>query len=153
MKSFDVPLGTSDIDLYFACDPLKIVTLVGRIQQSDLVGKFETISVAYDSLAPCFFLLARNPSAFDCPVAPMQDIATTKVDAEGTFTVELPNFTTNPVLSGADGFEFSIRKGYLEPESKDFQSPTHSMKIASSYPKDLIFIPRKIQIGSITQLR
>ncbi len=147
MKEFDVSIGTSNVVLDFTCNKLKGVTLVGRVQQVDLSGNSQTISIAYDTVGPCIFLDTCKGACFiSCIGPPISHIATANLQADGTFKIELPDFSADPVASRYRDahFEFSIGKGiHLEPEAKEFRSPSIGLIVASSYPDSLIFVPHK----------
>jgi hypothetical protein len=126
MKEFDVSLGTSNVELAFACDVLKSVTLAGRVV--DLGGNTGTISVAYDTVGPCLFLdtldICADGCFFDCMGPPIPNMATAQLKAEGTFKIELPDFSADPIASSFRdaGFDFLVhgtRWTHLEPESKE----------------------------------
>jgi hypothetical protein len=150
MKEFDVSLGISNVELAFSFEKLKSVTVVGRVRQVDQGGKSGTISVDYDTICPCMFLdtCTDNACIINCIGPPIPDIATAKLEPDGSFQIELPDFSADPIASGYldAGFEFFTpgRQGtHLEPESKDFQSQSIDLRIAPSYPSNLIFVPRK----------
>jgi hypothetical protein len=44
IKEFDVPVEKADIELQFACDPLKTVTLRGRVKYVDIIGPNDPLS-------------------------------------------------------------------------------------------------------------
>jgi hypothetical protein len=161
MKEFDVSLGTSNVELTFACEALKSVTLVGRVEQVDLGGKSGTISVAYDTVGPCLFLdTCTGGCPINCVGPPMPGIATAKLEADGAFKIQLPDFSADAIASGYSdaGFRFLVHGTQwvqMEPESKDFQSPSRGLRIASSYPRGLVFLPKKwdpSQIGEKSSL-
>ena len=149
MKEFDVSVGTSNVELAFACEVLKTVTLVGRVQLVDLGGKTGTISVAYDSVGPCLFLSTCTDGCFfDCMGPAIPKIATGQLKADGTFKIELPDFSADPIASGFRdaGFDFlahGARWIHLEPEAKEFRSSRIGLRVAPSYPSDLLFIPHQ----------
>lgn len=124
MKEFDVSVGTSNVELPFACEALKTVTLVGRVQQVDLGGKLGTISVAYDTAGPCLFLsTCTNGCFFDCVGPTIPKIATGQLKLDGTFEIELPDFSADQIASGFRdaGFDFLVhgtRWTHLEPKSR-----------------------------------
>jgi hypothetical protein len=149
MKEFDVSVGTSNVELAFACEALKTVTLVGRVQLVDLGGKTGTISVAYDSVGPCLFLSTCTDGCFfDCMGPAIPKIATGQLKADGTFKIELPDFSADPIASGFRdaGFDFlahGARWIHLEPEAKEFRSSRIGLRVAPSYPSDLLFVPHQ----------
>jgi len=56
LKQFDVAVARADIDLPFACAPLKTVTLHGRVKHVDSVGPM-TLSVDYEGMIACFWVV------------------------------------------------------------------------------------------------
>jgi hypothetical protein len=75
------------------------------------------------------------------------DIASAEVAPDGAFKVRLPNFAVDPFVSGDSSAEFVLyltdRNVTLEARAEESQfSIMHGLKVAPSYPSDLIFVPR-----------
>jgi len=142
MKEFDVPVEKSDIELQFACDPLKTVTLLGRVKSVDIIGPM-TLSVNYSGMISCLWRDDSKSEWFvSCSGLDIAGIATAEVAPDGSFKIELPDFNNDPIVSNADrelDFWLSGIKGvpFLVPES----SPTDTFKVAASYPAEVIFVP------------
>jgi len=135
-KEFDLQFGGANGELEFTCDTLKNVTLAGRVRQVDMGGKSATISVAYDAQWPCFFLTYCKERF--CQVSCAWQgipIGTARVESDGTFKFELPDFSADPIA--ADGaFSFFIHTGKRTVSLE-------SLRTAPSYPGDLTLVPRK----------
>jgi hypothetical protein len=142
IKEFDVPVEKSDIELQFACDPLKTVTLLGRVKSVDIIGPM-TLSVNYSGMISCLWRDDSKSEWFvSCSGLDIAGIATAEVAPDGSFKIELPDFNNDPIVSNADrelDFWLSGIKGvpFLVPES----SPTDTFKVAASYPAEVIFVP------------
>lgn len=147
--TFDIPLHeASDIEESFVCSSLATVSLVGQINQATLRRK-RPVEVRLDYLASwaCgFFGLS------DCMV-PQVSLGTANPDAQGTFRIDLPDFSADPVSSDLDGgaeIQLVLREvktwnliAFLEPEVETWQSPGRGLKIVPSYPENLVFLARK----------
>lgn len=161
MKKFDITLSTSSVVVPYECDKTKNVTLFGRIQQVDW-GIQSAISVEYVGPLGGFFSVCKDLCRTGAGVfVSIPEIATAEVGADGTFKIELPDFgadaITSRVNSGSE-FQFLLRDialapGYpnyrtigLEPELEDLLGPRLGLKIATSYPSDLIFVPYKYDL-------
>jgi hypothetical protein len=142
MKEFDVPVENSDIELQFACDPLKTVTLRGRVKSVDIIGPMR-LSVDYSGMIACLWRDdSKSEWLVSCSGLDIAGIATAEVAPDGSFKIELPDFSNDPIVSYADrelDFWLSGIKGlpFLVPES----SPTSTFKVAASYPTEVIFVP------------
>jgi len=142
MKEFDVPVEKSDIDLQFACDPLKTVTLRGRVKSVDIIGPM-ILSVNYSGMIACLWRDdSKSEWLVSCSGLDIAGIATAEVAPDGSFSIELPDFNNDPIVSHADrelDFWLSGIKGmpFLVPES----SPTNTFKVAASYPAEVMFVP------------
>jgi hypothetical protein len=142
IKEFDVPVEKSDIELQFACDPLKTVTLRGRIKSVDIIGPM-TLSVDYAGMIACSWADATGLAfSGSCSGLDIKGVATAEVAPDGSFEIELPDFTNDPTVSHAGqelDFWISGIKGmpFLVPES----SPRNTFKVAASYPAEVIFVP------------
>jgi len=142
MKGFDVPVEEADIELQFACDPLKTVTLRGRVKSVDMIGPM-TLSVDYSGMIACLWRDdSKSGWLVSCSGLDIKGVATAEVAPDGSFEIELPDFNNDPIVSHARrelDFWLSGIKGmpFLVPES----SPTNTFKIAGSYPAEVIFVP------------
>jgi hypothetical protein len=142
IKEFDVPIEKSDIELQFACDPLKTVTLRGRVKSVDIIGPM-MLSVDYSGMIACSWEDATELERIgSCSGLDIKGVATAEVAPDGSFKIELPDFDNDPIVSHAYrelDFWLSGIKGmpFLVPES----SPTNSFKVAASYPAEVIFVP------------
>jgi hypothetical protein len=158
MKEFDIALSTSSVELPYACDKLKSVTLVGRVQQVDW-GVQSVVSVQYVSPLGGFFSVCKVACRVGNGIfISIPEIATADVGTDGTFEIKLPDFSDDPVtsrVSAGAAFEFVLndtvlspghsnyRHISLEPELEDLHGPMAGLRIAQSYPSDLIFVPRR----------
>jgi hypothetical protein len=144
IKEFDVPVEKSDIELQFACDPLRTVTLRGRVKSVDIIGPM-TLSVDYSGMIACLWADAIATGFVritSCSGLDIKAVATAEVAPDGSFKIELPDFNNDPIVSHADrelDFWLSGIKGmpFLVPET----SPTNTFKVAASYPAEVIFVP------------
>lgn len=141
-------LESAGMQEYFVCTPLSTISLIARVPSTFLKGK-NPLEVRFDytALWACrFFGFA------DCAV-PQIEIGTVEPDADGTFEIELPDLSSDPISSEAEGgaeFQFVLREvktwnrvASLEPETKTLLTPGGGLKIASSYPRNLLFAARK----------
>lgn len=143
MKRFDVQVEKSDIELEFTCDPLKTVRFHGRVEGVE-VGDTARISVDYVSMDTLtwFYDSKGLNGSFAAPL--IHEVAAAAVALDGTFNLELPDFSADPIVSGDRnaGFDFHI-SGLNEPYLLDPQSPEGtamgSIPVAPSYPAELVF--------------
>jgi hypothetical protein len=142
IKEFDIPIENSDVELQFACDPLKRVTLRGRVKYVDIIGPM-TLSVDYSGMIACLWADAcKKGCIVSCSGLDVSRVATAEVAPDGSFEIELPDFNNDPIVSGSSrelDFWLSGVKGmpFLVPES----SPGSTFKVAASYPDEVIFVP------------
>lgn len=143
IEEFDAPIGKSDIELHYACDPLKTLTLRGRVNSIHIVGPM-TLSVDYEGMIACTWADATmKERLFSCSGLDISKVATAEVSPDGSFEVELPDFNNDPVASHASHELALWLRGIKEmppllmPES----SPRNSFKFAASYPDEVIFVP------------
>ena len=142
IKEFDVPVEKADIELQFACDPLKNVTLRGRVKSVDIIGPM-TLSVNYSGLIACSWADATTPERLtSCSGLDIAGVATAEVAPGGSFKIELPDFSHDPIFSESSrylDFWLSGIKGmpFLVPES----SASNRFEVADSYPAEVIFVP------------
>jgi hypothetical protein len=149
IATFDIPilnlLGTGES---FSCSPASTVTLVGQISAASLPrNRDATVSVDYMAGWACrFFGFA------DCMV-PQIPFGTAKPDAEGIFKIELPDLSMDSNLSNLeDGTDLQLilrdAKTYnvlafLEPESDALRTASGNLRIATSYPQNVVFVARR----------
>jgi hypothetical protein len=142
IKEFDVAVEKSDIELQFACDPLKTVTLRGRVKSVDIIGSM-TLSVDFSGLIACRWADATDlERIISCSGLDIKGLATAEVAPDGSFTIELHDFNNDPIVSDANrdlDFWLSGIKGmpFLVPES----SASNTFEVATSYPAEVIFVP------------
>jgi hypothetical protein len=148
ITTFDIPIQEfSDIQESFSCSALRTVTLVGQISPAIQLRKRDTmVSVDYVAAWACDFFGLR-----DCMV-PQISLGTTKLDAEGVFKIELPDFSADAIASDSDGgaeLQLILREtktfniiAFLEPESETLRANGGTLKISSFYPQNLIFAER-----------
>jgi hypothetical protein len=143
IREFDVPVEKTDIELQFACDPLKTVTLRGRVRYVDIIGPMR-LSVDYMGMIACFWADETMQWRFiSCSGLDIKGVATAEVAPDGSFEIELPDFNNDPVASHANRDLYFWLSGIKEvppllvPES----SPTNTFKFAASYPVEVIFVP------------
>lgn len=144
LKQFDVPVEKADIELSFACAPLKTVTLHGRVKHVDSTGPM-TLSVDYEGMIACLWP-SEDPTRdyfFSCSGIDISHVATAQVAPDGSFKIELPDFSNDPIASDASHTLAFWLKGIkqvpplLVPES----STSNSFEFAASYPGEVIFVP------------
>lgn len=142
IKEFDIPVENSDVELPFACDPLKTVTLRGRVKHVDITQPM-TLSVDYSGMITCLWADAcKKGCAGSCSGLDISRVATAEVALDGSFEIKLPDFNNDPIVSRSSrelDFWLSGAKGmpFLVPES----SPRNTFKVAGSYPKEVTFVP------------
>src|SRR4029077_16752305 len=79
IEEFDAPIGKSDIELHYACDPLKTVTLRGRVKSVHIIGPM-TLSVDYMGLIACHWADATTLLRFySCSGLDISGVATAEV--------------------------------------------------------------------------
>jgi hypothetical protein len=122
--TFDVAVDTTDLALPFTCTPLRNVILTGRVKGIDSDSLPGTITATYN---------------FDA-IAQSETVATGEVHADGSFKIDLPDFSVDPTLSGHLG-EFQLDLNHsivLEPELEEWQM--HGLRVASGYPNSLVLV-------------
>lgn len=144
MKTFDIPVEKSDIELQFACDPLDTISFHGRVKGVE-VGSSATISASYNEAGICMWLDgAKDRWAGSCMGPQIGGIASAVVASDGTFKLELPDFDSDPIFGGG---ELEFRIGglkdifILQPqhvEGVDVNSL--SIGVARSYPAEVTFL-------------
>jgi hypothetical protein len=143
IEEFDAPIGKSDIELRYACDPQKTITLRGRVKSAHSIGPM-TLSVDYMGLIACTWADATELMRIrSCSGLDISTVATAEVAPDGSFEIELPDFNNDPIAVHASHELAFWLKGikevppFLVPES----SSRNSFKFAASYPDEVIFVP------------
>ncbi len=143
MQEFDVPVEKVDIELKFVCDPLKTVAFFGRVKSVNIGGS-TTISANYMALGTCVRMDTSKESDLHCGGPQIVGIATAKVATDGSFKIELPDFSADPIASGDPTAEIEFRLDpstlptrLLRPES----SSSPQFAVAPSYPVEVSFVP------------
>ena len=146
IQTFVVPLAEdSRVKQRFECHRVPTVTLSGQIEPTDLVrdNNAELVVIYMAYWAHGFFGIA------DGAVAELR-LATVAPDADGSFQVELPYFTTDaeaPLSQRRASFLLMLRNSKtwnhivssLEPEVPEFRLENHTLRIRSYYPSGLKF--------------
>jgi hypothetical protein len=148
MVAFDVAVGKDDTVLAFTCTPLKSITLAGHVQQVDFGGQSPTLTVGFDSVLLLLNLnLCTNGCELNGPELQIPDIATAEVARDGSFKVDLPDFALDPLVSGDSSAEFLFyltdRQIALEPQAGDLRFAMRGLKVETTYPSNLVFVPRQ----------
>lgn len=144
LREFDLAVEAADIELPFVCDPLKTVTLHGRVKHVNSIGPM-TLSVDYSGMIACFWVIEDPTQKYSgsCSGLDIGGVASTQVAPDGYFQIELPDFINDPIASGAFHHLDFWLKGikevppFLLPES----TPRNTFKFAASYPDEVIFVP------------
>lgn len=158
IKTFEVTISQDTAaQQTFTCAPLGTVRLTGQVIDMDLLRPAE-IQVDYSAYWGCQFFKLN-----DCQV-PTFPIGTAKMDGQGIFQIDLPDFARDPTLANAtpdfdrdppspnstDGaiFEFTLeqlkpthRIVHLQPKAYKLRWEGDGLTPASSYPKPVLFIP------------
>jgi len=139
IKAFDVPLADADIELQFVCDPEKTVPFRGRV-----VGPLASATIAAQYWGRCLSGWNEERENRQClfPIF----VATAKVEADGSFEMDLPDFKADPIFSSDSSamFKFLLRIGDGGWRLMQLEGPKNpSVAVASSYPEDVIFVPMK----------
>jgi hypothetical protein len=137
MEAFDVPLMDADVEVQFVCDPVTTVPLRGRVVDSP-----GSTAIAAQYLGRCISAGIEKREGSQC-LLPIQ-VATAKLETDGSFVIDLPDFKADPVVSSDSSatFKFRVRIAdgswrFVKPEgSKD-----PSIAVASSYSEDMRFVP------------
>ncbi len=145
IQTFDVLLSkTSNVTKDFVCDALPTVTLSGQVIPSELVrGKNTVLSITYMAEWVDDFFGIMDGAVFHF------EIASLRPRADGTFEVEVPDFTTDTALPYSGKGTLSLMlldsktlnpvAGNLEPERSEFKSEEEGLKLLSYYPSGLRF--------------
>lgn len=145
--TFESVVTATDVAFPFRCFPLKSVSLVGRIQQVDFISKPDSLSVSYQSAKlPSFF--CEGFCRFEGPALQIPEVASATIAADGSFKVDIPDFAEDPFFSGDSSaeFELSLTSSHMRvgPVAQDFRSWENGLKTASSYPREMVFVPFKL---------
>jgi hypothetical protein len=140
-QMFDEMILPVDLVLQFQCERQNALKLNGRAN----FGGPGVISVNYIGVGICLSVgVWEGGGALNCGGPQIKDIATTDVAADGTFTIELPDFGAENIASQtSDGFEFRFNQfTFLKPEAPLLQSSNHRLlRIMASYPAEVSFLP------------
>jgi len=157
IRTFDVAIPQDPaVQQAFTCKPLGTVRLTGQVIDMDLLRPAE-IQVEYFANWGCQFFELEN-----C-VVPAFPIGTAKMDGQGIFQIDLPDFARDPTLAKAtpdfirdppwpnatDGaaFQFTLeqlkpthRIVHLQPKEYELQWEGDGLTPATSYPQPVLFI-------------
>jgi hypothetical protein len=136
VKAFDIALAGADVEVQFVCDPEKTVPFRGRVAGPP--GS-SAIAAQYSSKCTSIWIEQRENGPCALPIF----AATAKLESDGSFAIDLPDFKDDPILSSDSSavFKFLVRMAdgnwrMVNPEgSKD-----PSIAVASSYPDDVTFV-------------
>jgi hypothetical protein len=149
VSTYDIAIpGPHPRPIAYQCVLLPATTLTGQIRSVSLIsGRPYELAISYSASWQCQFF-----GWFDCMV-PQLPIATVAPAADGTFRVELPDFSRDPVIAkfkdpnGRIGnFQLLLRDpetlnhiAELKPEADDLSVPGGGLKALSAYPPDIVF--------------
>jgi hypothetical protein len=149
IEKFEMPLSrTADLQRFFLCDPLPTTRLVGFVQPASLLAKKPSeVSFRYLANWECRFF-----GFMDCTV-PQVELGAAQPDATGRFEIDLPDFSddpnTNEFLDGGE-LQITLREvgtlnhiANLEPQSRRLRTTAGGLRIAPSYPDELVFSPKR----------
>src|SRR5258708_39583577 len=104
IATFEMALhNSSDIDEPFLCAFLPKVRLEGKIGSELRTKQNAEVSVIYSAEWACTFF-----GFFDCMIPQIQ-LGTAKLDVNGTFAIEIPDFASDPIASPSiDGAELHL---------------------------------------------
>ena len=147
MKQFNVTVEKSDVQLQFICDPLNTVLFHGRVEGID-VGNAVRISVAYQSIGILFWFYEGNERwAGSSPAPGIHEIATAAIAPDGTFNLELPDFSSDSIASDDSSAELEFRISglkdhyILRPQTHEgIETRAISIGVAPSYPAEITFL-------------
>jgi len=146
VRTFDLKVKELDLQWSYVCESSSDILLSGRVKESRLLHKGQPTEIEIDYLADwaCdFFGFA------DCMV-PQFLIGIATLDPAGRFTIQLPDFASDPVCLGSrlpSGFELTLREtrtknrvAALGPESRTLRLLGGELKATSVYPNPAWFI-------------
>jgi len=145
--TFDSVVAATDVVLRFSCVPLKRIPLAGRIQQVDFIGNPSSLRVGYlPSTLDRFFCDSLDPPCrIEGPPLQILEVATATIAFDGSFKVNVPDFAEDPFFSGDSNaeFELTLTSSYMRvgPEAENLRSEENGLKMASSYPSEIAFVP------------
>ena len=139
VKAFDIALAGADVEVQFVCDPEKTVPFRGRVAGPP--GS-SAIAAQYSSKCTSIWIEQRENGPCLLPIF----ASTAKLEPDGSFAIDLPDFKADPVVSSDSSavFNFLVRMAdgnwrMVKPEG----STDPSITVASSYPDDLTFVLAK----------
>jgi hypothetical protein len=112
------------------------------VKYVDIVAPM-TLSVDYMGMIACRWADATTKMRFvSCSGLDIKGVANTAVAPDGSFKIELPDFSNDPIASNASRELFFWLTGVkgvplLVPES----SASHAFEVAGAYPAEVIFVP------------
>ncbi len=138
--------GNKDLQEDFVCRPLRSIKLAGQFPQELVENENTELLVTYTA-----YWVNRFFGIMDGFV-PRFTVARTQPNTDGSFVVDIPDFTSDPSASSSDDEEtvgLSLRDSQtlnpgghgLEPELAEFRSRFHLLRIVSVYPERMHFIP------------
>lgn len=136
MREFDLQTGSSTTEQTYVCDRTRDVTLRGRVRRVGRGTGSETVSVLYEAVWPCSFLSYCPPGPNFCQFSCGWQgigIADVKVETNGTFKVDLPDFSADQIAVGGSFSLVLISGGRVLSQT--------NVTIAAAYPNDLILSP------------
>jgi hypothetical protein len=145
MQLFDEVDLPVDLELQFKCERQKTLTFNGRVNS----GGPGVLSVNFMGVGICFWMeVWDGPAGLSCGGPQIKEVATADVAADGTFTIELPDFSAENIASqdSLAGFEFCLSRSdqsvLLRPESPLLESSNHHLlRILARYPGEVSFLP------------
>jgi hypothetical protein len=149
IATFDIPiLNLLGSEESFSCSAVPAITLVGRISPASLINhKGATVSVDYMAGWACAFF------GFQECMVPQISFGPVKPDAEGIFTIELPDFSWDSNAYDSDdgtGLQVILREAktgnilvFLEPAWDALRTASGNLRISTSYPQDMVFVARR----------
>ena len=149
IEKFEVTLTrTADLQRFFLCEPLSTIRLIGFVQPAALLEKKPSeVSFRYIANWECRFF-----GFMDCSV-PQIELGSAQPDATGRFEFDLPDFSDDPnTTEFLDGGELQIvlrevgnlnHIAFLEPQSRRLRTTAGGLRIAPSYPDELVFSPKR----------
>ncbi len=150
IATFKIKVEAVNIQDSYQCEPLGTVSLKGRIKESGMFrGRSAELRVDYSADWTCdFFGLA------DC-IAPQISLGVFRLDREGRFEIELPDFANDPISSGSkipSSFQLVLREvktwnliSFVDPELDDLRTAGGGLKPSSTYPEPVIFVARRVK--------
>ena len=139
--------GTENREVRFLCQPLQTVRLNGRLSAELLKNENAELVVRYSAFwVNEFFGITDG-------IVTQLEVAKTKPAADGSFEMEIPDFAADaqiPFFSESSAsLSLSLRDSKtlnpivfnLEPELPEFRTQTNMLRIQSTYPMGLRFLP------------